>query len=294
MNILIVGVTGLVGQCLLSLLDKSNIDINTITFVASSNSKNKNILFRNKTYLIKTFDEVNLKNIDIACLLTSSEVSKLYTPILLKNNIIVIDNSSAFREQYQLTIPEINFIKNKDIYINPNCCIIQSIIPLHYIKKEININKIIYNTYQSCSGGGNKLVTKLNNNEIKSCLPFIGEYCNDNTTEEEKLIYETKKLLSNDITVFANCVRVPTFSGHLVNIILEVDNCCFDTIYKILNTNTIYDNNCCYIDMTNNYNIYTCRLKQLNTNTFSFYTYSNNLLRGSSYNTFKILESILK
>ncbi|MFI3329491.1 MAG: Asd/ArgC dimerization domain-containing protein [bacterium] len=293
MNLLIIGATGLVGKSLISLLEDSYLSFNKIEFVASIKSKNKIITLKNKDYTVKLFEEINLNDFNIACLMTSSNISKLYVPLLLEHNISIVDNSSAYREVYDLTIPEINFIKNKNIYINPNCCIIQSLIPLYYINNIHPIKKIIYNTYQSCSGGGYNIVNKFNNNELKTCIPFIGNVINlNNTTEEEKMIYETKKILNKNIEVFSNCVRVPVLYGHLVNIIIEVDNCSINSLKDILVNNSIYDITCYNKDISSDSNIYTCRLKQLNKNTYSFYTYSNNLLRGASFNTYKIIENI--
>lgn len=293
MNLLIIGATGLVGNNLVSLLQKDNLGIKKICFIASKKSRNKLIYFNKKYYFIKTINDINFSNYTHACLLTSSTISKQITPSLLFNHIIVIDNSSAYRNFYNLTIPEINFKKNKNIYINPNCCVIQSVIPLFYIDKSYHINKIILNTYQSCSGGGYSLLQQLENNTINYCNPIIGEILkNNNTSEEQKIVNETLKILNKNVEIFANCVRVPTKIGHLVNIIFEANNCTKENIYDILSKKTRYIDHLQNVDLQGNFHIYTTKLKQLNNNTFSFYTYANNLLRGASYNTFLILQHI--
>ncbi len=295
MKLLIIGSTGLVGENLINLLEKEDLHITKICFISSKKSRNKLIYFRNKYYLVKTINDINLTNYTHACILTSSEISKQITPSLLFNNLTVIDNSSAYRNIYNLTIPDINFKKNKRIYVNPNCCIIQSIIPLFYINNIHSITKITYNTYQSCSGGGQNLLEQLYNNQITQCIPFIGEISSDNLCDEEqKMICETNKLLGKNIIVNANCVRVPTQVGHLVNIVFETKNCSINEIYEILDNKTKYINNGILPDIINDSNIYTTRLKQLDNNTFSFYTYANNLLRGASYNTFLTLKYIYK
>lgn len=282
MNLLIVGATGLVGINLIKLIENSNIKIKKIYFVASQKSNGKVITFRNKEYIISTFDNIDLDNIDIACLTCNTEVSKDISPKLINKNIIVIDNSSAYRNTYNLTIPEINYKKGKHFYVNPNCVVIQCLIPLFYIHKEFKIRKILYNTYQSKSGAGKDFLdSKLNN-----CL-FI------NDLEEQKLIYETKKILDSNINIAANCVRVPVDTGHLVNIVIDVVST-YDDIVAILKASTKYINNNEIKDIDNDCNIYTYNLKQIDENKFSFYTYANNLLRGSAYNTFLTLKQITK
>ncbi len=281
MNILIIGATGLVGQNLIYLLENSNYEIDNITFVASNKNLNNKIFFRNKEYLIVALHLINYNDFDFVFITTNKEISLKITPLLLKKNCIVIDNSSAFRN-IDLTIPEINFVKNKKLYVNPNCCVIQSVIPLYFINKKYKINEIIYNTYQSLSGAGKDFYQKNTS--------FIGDFINENTDEEEKLINETRILLNTNINILANCIRVPVKVGHLVNIIIKVD-CSYKNLLNILKKNTIYTNE--FVNLENNFNIYTMRLKKIN-NYYSFYTYANNLLRGASYNSFQTLNYILE
>lgn len=284
MRLLIIGATGLVGENLLKLLENSNLFIEDICFVSSSN---KEINFKNKKYITSTLDEINYSKYNIACITSNSIISKKVTPILIENNYVIIDNSSAYRDVYPLCIPEINFNKNDKIFINPNCSVIQCVLPLYYINNQVKINKIIYNTYQSLSGAGR---LKLSSN-IKTCIPKIGDITND-SSEEIKMIKETKKLLNEDIEVIANCVRVPVKIGHLVNIIIEVESTTYDELLSILENKFKYLKDVIIPDITNDSSIYIMRLKQINDNTFSFYTYANNLLRGSSYNTFLTLSKI--
>ncbi len=295
MNLLVIGATGLVGKSFISLLERKKVDLN-ITFVASEKNLNNEIIYNNTAYKLKIFDDIDLTKIDVACIMTSSEVSQKYTPRLLYKNIVVIDNSSAYRKLHNITIPELNFEKNQELYVNPNCCVIQSLIPLYHLNKEFNITKIIFNTYQSCSGGGSTLLNNLYNNKMPNCIPLIGEKCKSgNTTEEEKLIYETQKILNKTINITANCVRVPIEKNHLVNIIFETKKDIDITeILSTITTHTIYNKKNTFHNLTYDENIYTYRLKKVGSNTYSFYTYANNLLRGSSYNTFLILMNVLK
>ncbi len=295
MNLLILGATGLVGHNLIKLLNDSNMHFENVIFVASSKSKNKIIYYKNIQYKIKLFEDVDLSKIDVCCIVSNSEISSKYFNILLENKIIIIDNSSAFRHLYKLTIPEINYRENEFVYINPNCCVIPTILSLNEIHKELNITKLIINTYQSCSGGGYELLNNLLNNQFKKCIPQIGnKYDYDNSSEEKKIIYEINKILNSNINIISNTVRVPVDIGHLINIHFKTKKQCTESqIMALLQHNTIYIEDISNINLKENSNIYTTCLKKINTNTYSFYCYSNNLLRGSSYNTFLILKNIL-
>ncbi len=292
MNLLVIGSTGLVGSNLINLLENSELEFNKICFISSLKSRNKILKFRNKFYVIKTVNDIKFSNYTHAITLTSATISKQIIPSLLYNNVVVIDNSSAYRNIYNLTIPEINFKPNKRMYINPNCCVIQSIIPLFYLNNLYNITDICYNTYQSCSGGGYGLYSSFLNKEISKCIPLIGEVILNDSAEEEKLINETNKLLNSNIKVSANCVRVPVGIGHLVNIIFKA-SCTYEQALAVLNEYTIYKKDISNIDLNNDFNIYTTRLKCIDFNTFSFYSYANNLLRGAAYNSFLTLKYII-
>lgn len=288
MRLLIIGATGLVGTNLIKLIENSDILVDDICFVSSSKSFNKEILFRNKKYRTTTFELVDLSKYNIACITSNALVSLKVFPILKELEYIIIDNSSAFRDSYDLTIPKVYMDLNSTIFINPNCCVIQCLIPLFYINQESIIKKIIYNTYQSLSGGGYNLL----DSKLTSCIPLIG-LLSSNSSEEIKLINETKKILKTDVEVIANCVRVPVDVGHLVNIIIEVESN-IETIRTILINNTIYLEDVIMPNLDENNNVYTTRLKQLDDKTFSFYTYANNLLRGSSFNTFETINELYK
>ncbi len=295
MRLLIVGATGLVGRTFLSLFENYNLNIE-LEIVASEKSLGKKIKVNKKYYKIKRFNDVDLDKIDFACIMTNENISRAVVPKLLEKHIVVIDNSSAFRNTTPLTIPEINFIPLQQLYVNPNCCIIQSLLPLYHIDKTFDIDSITYNTYQSCSGGGKHLVQNLIKKKFINCHPLIGEYTtiDDNSTEELKMIYETQKILNKKVDIVANCVRVPTNKNHLVNIVVTTKKqCTKEEITSLLNKKSTYIDTKLIPNSILDETIYCCRLKIINNNKFSFYTYANNLIRGASYNSLKILLSIL-
>ena len=101
-----------------------------------------------------------------------------------------------------------------------------AIAPIH---KEYEIDILNIATYQAVSGTGKQAVQELKNqikdesvnqevypkkiafNVIPQCDIFLE---NDFTKEEMKLVWETKKILDNNIEVQATCVRVPVINGH--------------------------------------------------------------------------------
>ena len=230
----IVGATGLVGQAFIHILTEKKDDSFDIKLFASKSSKNKRIKCCNKSYVIHELTENSFDDVEYACFFTSEEIAKEYVPIALSKNVKVIDNSSAFRMDKQVPLVVFgvneNEIKNNQLVSNPNCCIIQSAIVLN-ILKNLEIEKVIYNTYQSVSGSGKQgiddllrcrkgMVPLLYETDISfTCIPKIGKITNNNFTEEEnKLILETKKIFNKNIKVLATCVRVPVMFSHGVSV----------------------------------------------------------------------------
>ena len=52
-NIALIGVTGVVGRTILSILEESDVSINDIKFFASNKSIGKIVRFRNEEYMIQ-------------------------------------------------------------------------------------------------------------------------------------------------------------------------------------------------------------------------------------------------
>jgi len=239
-DLAIVGATGLVGQTFIKVLEERNFPINKIVFFASKRSAGKTVLFKNETYQVRelTTESFN-EHFDFALFSTGANTSLTYGPIARDKKIVVIDNSSAFRmdAEIPLVVPEVNgYVLDKDDYLiaNPNCSTIQSVVPIKVIDDLFGIKRVVYSTYQATSGAGYAGLEDLKRGQnglepvhfekpiYDNCLPHIDTFSEDGyTKEEQKMIFETKKLLNKDVKVTATCVRVPITYGHSVSINVE-------------------------------------------------------------------------
>lgn len=241
----IVGATGLVGRTALKILEEKNLPNFEYTLFCSKKSAGSTIKFLGRDYIAKELTENSFdEGFDFAIFSAGGETAKTYAPIAAAKNCIVIDNSSAFRmdEDVPLVVPEVNpdDIKlNHGIIANPNCSTIQAVVALKPLDDKYKIKRIIYSTYQACSGAGkNGLDDLLNKNQgdnlkkfshpiFNNCLPHIDVFMDDGYTKEEhKMINETKKILGkSDIKVTATTVRVPVENchGESINVEFEKD-----------------------------------------------------------------------
>ncbi|MDY4654966.1 MAG: aspartate-semialdehyde dehydrogenase, partial [Eubacteriales bacterium] len=238
---------GMVGTKFLQVLSEKKLPVDNYYLFASAKSAGKKIEFLGKEYTIIELKEENIvdKKIDYALFSAGGGVSKEYAPIFASHGAVVIDNSSQWRTDpnVPLVVPEVNAEAAKNhhgIIANPNCSTIQAMLPLKALHDKYKIKRIIYSTYQAVSGAGvagyNDLVTQAKEGETKkfpypifgNVIPQIDVFLPDGyTKEEEKMIFETKKILNDyDLKVTATTVRVPVRHGHSESINIEFFNPC--------------------------------------------------------------------
>ena len=242
MRIAVVGATGLVGSKMLQVLDEQHVNIDELIVTASERSVGKEIVFQGKTHKVVSVEEAIDKRPDIAIFSAGGAASKQYAPRFATNGTFVIDNSSAWRmeKDVPLVVAEINadtITPETHIIANPNCSTMQMVMALAPIHKAYGIKRLVISTYQSVSGSGIKGINQLNCEETKhsqlstlnsqltnayphqiyrNVLPHGGDFCdNGYTTEEEKLVNETRKILRDpNIAITATVCRVPVTGGH--------------------------------------------------------------------------------
>ncbi len=246
-NVAVVGATGMVGTKFLQVLSEKKLPVDNYYLFASAKSAGKKVEFLGKEYTIIELKEENIvdKKIDYALFSAGGGVSKEYAPIFASHGAVVIDNSSQWRTDpnVPLVVPEVNAEAAKNhhgIIANPNCSTIQAMLPLKALHDKYKIKRIVYSTYQAVSGAGvagyNDLVTQAKEGETKkfpypifgNVIPQIDVFLPDGyTKEEEKMIFETKKILNDyDLKVTATTVRVPVRHGHSESINIEFFNPC--------------------------------------------------------------------
>ena len=250
MKIAVVGATGLVGSKMLQVLDEQKVRIDELIVAASERSIGKEIVFQGKTHKVISVDDAIAARPDIAIFSAGGAASKQYAPRFAANGTFVIDNSSAWRmeKDVPLVVPEINadtITPETHIIANPNCSTIQMVMALAPIHKIYGVKRLVISTYQSVSGSGLKGINQLNYEEnsalrqaqgpltkpayphqiYRNVLPHGGDFCdNDYTTEEEKLVNETRKILRDpNIAITATVCRVPVTGGHSEAVNVETE-----------------------------------------------------------------------
>jgi len=242
MKLAVVGSTGLVGNEILRVLEERNFPAGEIIPVASPLSCGKKIIYNGMTIEVVNIEAAIQAKPGIAIFSAGASVSLRYAPEFVRYGTKVIDNSSAWRmeKNVPLVIPEVNgkvLTMNNSLIANPNCSTIQLAIVLAPLHLKYGIKRIVVSTYQSVTGSGMRGVNQLTNERNgvpgekiyphpidMNVIPQGGEFCsNGYTTEEMKLINETKKILDDyNLQITATVVRVPLTGGHSESVNVEL------------------------------------------------------------------------
>ena len=249
-RVVVAGATGNVGREMLNILAERQFPADEVVALASRKSLGTEVSYGDKTLKTKDLDTFDFSGYDIALFAVGSDATKIYAPKAAAAGCVVIDNSSLYRYDpaIPLIVPEVNadaigMYKNKMIIANPNCSTAQMVVALKPLHDRAKIKRVVVATYQSVSGTGkagmdelfeqsrNIFVGDANSPSVYpkqiafNVIPQAGDFLDDgSTTEEWKLVVETKKILDPAIKVSATCVRVPVFVGHSEAVNIEFEN----------------------------------------------------------------------
>ena len=239
-KVAVVGATGAVGETMLSVLAERKFPASQVIALASERSAGMQVAFGDDELMVHDLAGFDPAGVDIALFSAGGAVSQEYAPKFAAAGAVVIDNSSAFRmdDDVPLVVSEVNpgaaKQRPRGIIANPNCSTMQLVVALAPIHRAAGIERINIATYQSVSGTGRRALEELGRQTAGllnfqpvepevypvqiafNVIPHGGDFDDDgNTSEEMKLVHETRKILGDDaIRVNATVVRVPVFYGH--------------------------------------------------------------------------------
>ncbi|HWP46739.1 MAG TPA: aspartate-semialdehyde dehydrogenase [Candidatus Limnocylindrales bacterium] len=329
-HVAVVGATGAVGNEMIKILEERNFPVRTLRLFASSKSVGRKLEFKEEEIPVEELKEDSFKGIEIGLFSPGASVSKRFAPIAVKEGVVVIDNTSAFRmdPEVPLVVPEVNpqaALRHRGLIANPNCSTIQMVVALKPIHDRAKIKRIVVSTYQSVSGTGKKgmdelleqtkallnfreIVCKVYPHQIAfNCLPHIDEFLEDGYSKEEwKMINETKKIMEDDsIRVTATTVRVPVFHCHSESVNIETEKkLTAQEVRDILSKApgvVVYDNPKqreypLAIDVAGRDEVYVGRIREDKTipNGLNMWIVADNLRKGAALNAIQIAELLIR
>ena len=324
MKIALIGATGLVGSIMLKVLEERKLTDNEIILAASEKSVGKKLIVGDKEQVVVSVEDAIAAAPDFALFSAGSAASLKYAPLFARKGTVVIDNSSAWRsfDEIPLVVPQINgdAIKPTDkIIANPNCSTIQMVMALAPLHQKYGLKRVVVSTYQSVTGTGAKALNQLiQERKGEPCekayphpidlnlFPHGGTFePNGYTTEEMKLVYETRKILrAPQMQVTATVVRVPVYGGHSEAINAEFEQE-FDMDEVIALLNGFKGVKVCDNPLQNEYpmpltahekdDVFVGRIRrdESQSKTLNLWCVADNLRKGAATNAVEIMEKIV-
>jgi aspartate-semialdehyde dehydrogenase len=241
MRVAVVGATGVVGSTILEVMRERAFPADEIVPFASERSAGKKIQHGGQELTVQALSDETIQGFDLALFSAGSGASEEWGPRFAEAGAIVVDNSSYWRmhDHVPLVVCEVNpeaVDAHQGIVANPNCTTMQMVVALKPILDAAGIERIVMSSYQSVSGTGKAAVDELNEQTraiaageeppppsvyphqiAYNVLPQVEKFKDgdDYTTEERKVMAETRKILGrDDIGISATCARVPVLIGH--------------------------------------------------------------------------------
>lgn len=233
MKLGLVGATGLVGQNFLTLLSS-----HSVSELRLFSRSPKEVAFKDQILKTQPLSKGVFRGLDMCFFSAGKEVSRQWANQAVAEGAIVIDNSSAFRQdpQVPLIVPEVNghLLQYKpQIISNPNCSTIQLVAAMDPVHRAFGLKTLRVVSLQSVSGAGKKALEELKKESREilnkktayskeelsfafNCIPFIGDILEQGFCEEElKILFETKKIMNlPELKISAFTLRVPTMNSH--------------------------------------------------------------------------------
>jgi aspartate-semialdehyde dehydrogenase len=208
---------------------------------ASERSAGRKIDWGKVDLTVRPLTDETIQGFDLALFSAGGATSEVWAPKFAEAGAVVVDNSSFWRmyDDVPLVVSEVNpdaLESHRGIVANPNCSTMQMVVALKPILDAVGIERLVISTYQSVSGTGQRAVEELHDQTRAiieaeelvpptiyphriafNVLPQVETFKDgdDYTTEERKMMAETRKILGrDDIGISATCVRVPVYTGH--------------------------------------------------------------------------------
>lgn len=330
-TVAVIGATGAVGDVFLRVAAERKLPMKKLKLLASARSAGKVLQYAGQDIAVEEATEAALADVDLVFCAASSDIAKHWAPWLRERGKMLIDKSSAFRQDptVPLVIPEVNgddLEAHQFIAATPNCTTTPMAIALNAMRQVTGLKRVTVATYQAVSGTGADAVDEMNAQVSAigrgeaiaapqvypvqiagNVLPHVDDFVadeDDYTKEELKMRNETRKILHQpDLPLAATCVRVPVAVGHA-----EVVHVEFDGPYNMADLHRALQAQpglellidptkyVTPLEIAGDDRAFVCRLRPDRTVEYgvTFWCLTDNLRKGAATNAIQIAEELLK
>ena len=192
-----------------------------VVALASERSAGKRVPFAGGELEVRAISDEAIQGLDIVLSSAGGAVSSEWAPRIVEAGAVVVDNTSFWRmhDDVPLVVAEVNPDAARrttaGLIANPNCTTMEMVVALAPIQREVGIERLIVSTYQSVSGTGRRAIDELRAQSRAvlageapvaevyphpiafNVMPQVETFKDgdDYTTEERKVMAETRKIL---------------------------------------------------------------------------------------------------
>jgi aspartate-semialdehyde dehydrogenase len=238
----VLGATGAVGSTILGVLAERGFPAAEVVPFASARSAGRGIEWGDEELEVRALNAETIQGLDVVLSSAGGSVSAEWAPKLVEAGAVVVDNTSHWRmhEDVPLVVAGINpeaIDSHRGIVANPNCTTMVAMMALGPIHRAVGLERLVVSSYQAVSGTGQRAIEELREQSKAvlegeedppasvyphriafNVLPQVETFKDgdDYTTEERKMMAETRKILGlgEEVGISATCARVPVFTGH--------------------------------------------------------------------------------
>jgi aspartate-semialdehyde dehydrogenase len=238
----VLGATGAVGTTILELLTKRKFPASEVIPFASERSVGRAIEWDGQELEVRPLGPDTIQGLDIVLSSAGGAVSAEWAPRFVEAGAVVVDNTSHWRmhDDVPLVVAGVNpeaIDSHRGIVANPNCTTMVAMMALGPIHRAAGLERLVVSSYQAVSGTGQRAIEELRRQSklvlegdehppasvyphriAFNVLPQVEVFADgdDYTTEERKVMAETRKILGlgEEVGISATCARVPVFTGH--------------------------------------------------------------------------------
>lgn len=329
-TVAVVGATGAVGRIILELLEARDFPAKQFKLLSSKRSAGTKVTLKGQEITVEELTPESFVGVDLVIASTPDDTARDYLPYAVEAGCKVIDESGYWRmkPEVALVVPEINpqaALDAKGIIASPNCSTTQMVVALKPLHDAAKVKRVIVSTYQATSGAGLQGSADLEAGSKAAlageeydyqafahpiafnAIPQIGGHKEDGYTSEElKMVYETRKILEDEsIQVNPTCVRIPVSNCHSETITVETERPISPEEARELFSNfpgieVVDDLDAGVYPMPNNSDgrdeVFIGRIRRdiSHPNGLSFWCVSDNLRKGAATNAVQIAELLAK
>ena len=247
----VVGATGAVGSTILDVVAERKFPVAELRPLASARSAGSKVDFAGSELEVQEMTDESIQGLDLILSSAGGKVSAEWAPKWIEAGAVVVDNTSYWRmhEDVPLVVAQVNddaVEGHNGLVANPNCTTMELMVALKPVLDAAGIERLIVSTYQSVSGSGRQAIKELREQsaavlegkkEVEAnvyphqvafnVIPQVENFKDgdDYTTEERKVMAETRKILglSEAVGISATCARVPVVTGHSESVNVQTE-----------------------------------------------------------------------